>query len=238
MARERPDLKSLVGKKLTVIAWLWARTVKSPNPAFSHVDVPLASTFILSNKEGKEAFVRPVVEGDQYRFTVKLGPPPPEAKNGTKLGRGANFSCIVSEAAIEPRIYLCRNASRTDGHAADGCCSRRSRGGRVYLEPNADMETVATKAEPSWKPELKCVTALVGSHLRLYGLTSYARHFHSSAISGIDTFSDLVDGGSRERPVHDALPAGHADDGQGLVAGWHRRHRLRGGRKCVSGIAV
>ena len=53
MAKERPDLKPLVGQKLTVIAWLWARTVKSPNPAFSHVDVPLASTFILANKDGK-----------------------------------------------------------------------------------------------------------------------------------------------------------------------------------------
>ena len=48
MAKERPDLKPLVGQKLTVIAWLWVRTVKSPNPAFSQVDVPLASTFMLS----------------------------------------------------------------------------------------------------------------------------------------------------------------------------------------------
>ena len=44
-----------MGKKLTVIAWLWARTVKSPNPAFAQVDVPLASTFMLSTKAGKEA---------------------------------------------------------------------------------------------------------------------------------------------------------------------------------------
>src|SRR5438876_804473 len=48
MAQERPDLKPLVGQKLTVIAWLWARTVKSPNPAYAHVAVPLASTFMLS----------------------------------------------------------------------------------------------------------------------------------------------------------------------------------------------
>ena len=52
MARERPDLKPLVGQKLTVIAWLWARTVKSPNPAFSILMCRLPSTFI-SNKEGK-----------------------------------------------------------------------------------------------------------------------------------------------------------------------------------------
>ena len=64
MASERPDLKPLVGQKLNVIAWLWARTVKSPNPAFSHVDVPLVSTFILSSKEGKEVYVEPVVEGN------------------------------------------------------------------------------------------------------------------------------------------------------------------------------
>ena len=51
MAKERPDMMPLVGQKLTVIAWLWARTVKSPNPAYRHVDVPLASTFVLSSKE-------------------------------------------------------------------------------------------------------------------------------------------------------------------------------------------
>lgn len=101
MAQERPDLKPLVGQKLTVIAWLWARTVKSPNPAFSHVEVPLISTFILANKEGKEAYVKPVVNGDKYQFTIKLGTPTPQAKAGTKAdGRGANFRCLVSDAVI------------------------------------------------------------------------------------------------------------------------------------------
>ncbi|GIX36593.1 MAG: hypothetical protein KatS3mg126_2372 [Lysobacteraceae bacterium] len=58
-----------------MIAWLWARTVNSPNPVFSHVAVPLASTFVLSSKAGKEAYVQPVVKGDSYRFTVKVGNP-------------------------------------------------------------------------------------------------------------------------------------------------------------------
>ena len=76
-----------------MIAWLWARTVKSPNPAFAQVDVPLASTFMLSTKAGKEAYVEPVIEGGGYRFTVKVGKPKDAeaAKNGTKLARGANF---------------------------------------------------------------------------------------------------------------------------------------------------
>src|ERR1700687_5866607 len=75
MAKARPDLRHLVGQKLTVIAWLWARTVKSPNPAFAKVDVPLASTFMLSTKAGKEAYVEPIIEADVYRFTVKMGKP-------------------------------------------------------------------------------------------------------------------------------------------------------------------
>jgi putative DNA methylase len=95
MVRERPDLKQYAGQKLTVIAWLWARTVKSPNPAFAQVDVPLASTFMLSTKAGKEAYVDPVTENGGYRFTVKVGKPKNAegAKNGTKLSR-ANFSCL------------------------------------------------------------------------------------------------------------------------------------------------
>ena len=78
-----------MGQKLTVIAWLWARTVKSPNPAFAQVDVPLASTFMLSTKAGKEAYVEPVIEDGGYRFTVKVGKPKDAeaAKSGTKLAQ-------------------------------------------------------------------------------------------------------------------------------------------------------
>jgi len=72
MAKERSDLKPYVGRKLTVIAWIWARTVRSPNPAFAKVDVPLVSTYMLTTKAGKEAYVEPVIENGGYRFAVKV----------------------------------------------------------------------------------------------------------------------------------------------------------------------
>src|SRR5690348_15401658 len=115
MAKERKDLKPLVGHKLTVIAWLWARTVKSPNPAFANVDVPLASTFMLSTKPGKEAYVEPVIEKGGYHFTVKVGKPKDAdtAKNGTKLSRGANFQCLMSKTPIaSDHIYSEAQAGR------------------------------------------------------------------------------------------------------------------------------
>ena len=99
MAAERPDLKGYVGRKLTVIAWLWARTVKSPNPAFAQVDVPLASTFMLSTKKGKEAWVEPVIEAGGYRFTVKTGAPEAGAPEAGVPEAGAS-EAGVPEAGV------------------------------------------------------------------------------------------------------------------------------------------
>ncbi len=143
MAKERPDLKSLVGQKLTVIAWIWARTVKSPNPAFSHVDVPLESTFILSSKEGRKAYVQPTVAGETYKFTVKLCTPTSEAERGTKAdGRGANFRCLVSDTPIDGNYIKAegkagRMGARLLGVVAEGPT------GRVYLSPTHETEEIA-----------------------------------------------------------------------------------------------
>ena len=85
-----------------MIAWLWARTVKSPNPAFAQVDVPLVSTFMLATKAGKEAYVEPVIEDGGYRFTVKVGKPKDAeaAKNGTSRQAVRAFMCVMSGTPI------------------------------------------------------------------------------------------------------------------------------------------
>ena len=81
MVQERPDLKPYEGRRRTAIAWLWARTVKSPNPAFAEVDVPLASTFMLSTKKGKEAYVEPLIQGCEV-------PVRGEHRSSTRRGSG------------------------------------------------------------------------------------------------------------------------------------------------------
>ena len=107
MVRERPDLKQYEGRKLTVIAWLWARTVKSPNPAFADVDVPLVSTFMLSTKKGKEAYVEPVIDGRGYRFEVRAGAPRDvaRAKRGTTVGKRQAFRCLMSDVPCWVRAH-------------------------------------------------------------------------------------------------------------------------------------
>ena len=217
MARERPDLKPLVGRKLTVIAWLWARTVKSPNPAFRHVDVPLASTFILSSKEGKEAYVEPVIQDGNYRFTVKVGQPPEPAKNGTKLARGANFQCLMSSTPIAPdHIYSEANAGRM-GARLMAIVAEGDRG-RVYLTPTAEHEAVALRAKPEWKPEVAMPGNPRWFSPPLYGLTTYGNLFTPRQLVALTTFSDLVSE-ARERIRSDGIAAGLADDEKHLRDG-------------------
>ena len=122
MVKVRPDLKQYAGQKLTVIAWLWARTVKSPNPAFAQVDVPLASTFMLSTKVGKEAYVEPVLEDAGYRFSVKVG-----KAEGCGCGEerhqashSADFKCLMSGAPDSLRVHSRRGQGRTPGGTAHG----------------------------------------------------------------------------------------------------------------------
>ena len=137
-----------MGQKLTVIAWLWARTVKSPNPAFANVDVPLVSTFMLSTKAGKEAYVEPMIEGCGYRFTVKVGKPKntEAAKNGTKLSQG-NFRCLISNVPIRYEYIDDEANAKRMGERLMAIVAEGDRG-RVYLPPTEEMEIIARSACP------------------------------------------------------------------------------------------
>jgi putative DNA methylase len=218
MARERPDLKPLVGQKLTVIAWLWSRTVKSPNPAFAHVDVPLAATFVLSSKEGKEAYVQPIVEGDCYRFTVKVGTPPPEAENGTKAkGRGANFRCVVSDAVMDGDYIKAEGQASRMGIKLMAIVAESTRG-RVYLSPTQEASAVAHSAQPTWKPLGDIPTRLTGGTCVPYGLRQWGDLFTSRQLVALTTFSDLV-GEVRERISADTPVDRLPQDDRGLDIG-------------------
>lgn len=205
------------GQELTVIAWLWARTVKSPNPAFSHVDVPLASTFILSSKPGKEAYVLPVVEGGSYHFEVRTGTPPAEAKNGTKLARGANFRCLMSDAPIEPKYIYAEAMAGRMGAKLMAIVAEGQRG-RVYLSPLLEHEDRAAQAKPAWKPEVAMPNNPRWFSPPAYGMATYGDLFTPRQLVALTTFSDLV-AEAIARVRTDALAAGMPDDGRGLDAG-------------------
>ena len=214
---ERPDLKAYEGEELTVIAWLWARTVKSPNPAFSHVEVPLASSFVLSSKKGKEAWVEPIIDGDKYKFNVQIGKPPAGAKNGTSAGKWKAFKCLISGAAIS---YDYIKVEAQAGRLSERLMAMVLEGkrGRVYLPPTNEAEKVAREACPAWKPTLEINHHPRDIKTQIYGLTHYGDLFTSRQLVALTTFSDLVLE-ARTKAISDAKSAGLPDDGVGLSQG-------------------
>lgn len=238
MVKDRPDLKPYLGQKLTVIAWLWARTVKSPNPAFAQVDVPLASTFLLSTKAGKEAYVEPIVDGASYRFTVKVGKPKniQGTKNGTKLARGANFQCLMSGTPIDGSYVKAEGLAQRLGERMMAIVVDGIRG-RLYLPPSVEQEEIARAAKPSWQPTLEMAFDPKNIWTPNYGLKSYGDLFTSRQLVALTTFSDLVSE-AIVRAEKDAVNAGIVDDGKKLNGGGNGARAYAEGLGVYLGISV
>ena len=221
MTKKRPELQGLLGQQLTVIAWLWTRTVKSPNPAFSHVDVPLASSFVFSTKKGKEAYAEPVVDGDKYSFLVNIGISDnfDSLKKGTKLSRGANFRCIISDSPIKPKYIKDEgSAGRMGAKLMAVVVVAEGIKGKIYLSPTKEMETDARKANPTWIPQNKLPNDPRNFWTVDYGLKTYGDLFTQRQLLALTTFSDLIQD-AREKVITDAKVAGMPDDNVMLDAG-------------------
>ena len=217
LVAERPDLERYDGRELTVIAWLWARTVRSPDPAFAQVEVPLVSSFRLSMKRGKQAYVEPVVEGDRYRFEVRVGIPPAAAKAGTKLTRGPHFRCLVSDAPMTGGHIKAEGKAGRMGARLLAVVAKGDRE-RVYLSPTEAMEEAARRAEPTWRPD----SELPNDHRNFwaveYGLKTFGDLFTPRQLVALTTVSDLV-GEAMAQARRDAIAAGVSDDNQPLHDG-------------------
>jgi putative DNA methylase len=218
MAKERPDLKPLVGQKLTVIAWLWARTVKSPNPAFSHVDVPLTSNFILCTKPGKESYVQPIMTGDCYNFAVRIGLPPQAAQEGTKVqGAGSNFRCLLSDSPIGGGYIKVEAQAGRMGQRLMAVVVELPRR-RIYLSPTPEMEAVAREAQPNWTPDVEFFQQALGFRVGNYGMTKWKDIFTKRQLVALSTLSDLIIE-ARAKIREDALTAAMASDNRGYDEG-------------------
>ncbi len=205
------------GSKATVIAWLWARTVRSPDPAAKGAMVPLVSSFLLSTKEGKKAWVEPVIDAaapDGWRFEVRTGTltkaEEERLKKGTKTGRGSNFACVLSGAAITGDHVKAEGTAGRMGTRLMAVVAEGQRS-RTYLSPTSEHEVAAQGAEPAWEPEGELPNDPRNFWTVQYGLTTFASLFTPRQLVALTTFSDLV-AEAREKAIADARSAGLPDD--------------------------
>ena len=199
------------GGEATVIAWLWARTVKCPNPACG-ARMPLVQSFWLSKKTGKKAWVAPIVDrvSRTVRFEVKRGEGMPPAP--TKVGRGARFRCLVccqdsSEQHIKNESMTGRMGTQLMAIVAKG---RRR---RIYLPPSEEHVRIAMATTPNWIPDVEMnrdTTNLISG--RGYGFFVWADLFTQRQLTALTTFSNLVSE-AQDRVKADSHKAGRGEAG-------------------------
>ncbi|HXH92892.1 MAG TPA: DUF1156 domain-containing protein, partial [Thermoanaerobaculia bacterium] len=197
-----PKVKLEDGREATVIAWLWARTVKCPNPACG-IDAPLIRSFALSAKPGREASVRAVAQGHELRYEVVATVP---SREGTVRRSGAE--CLACGTSI-PLEYIRSQGKakrirvRMIGIVAEG------ESGREYLPPSADQETTAESIVAPSFPTTFLPDEALGFRVQGYGIEQHRELFSARQLLAINTLSDLLVE-TRQRIVDDVISLGEA----------------------------
>jgi putative DNA methylase len=226
-----PKIDSPTAKGLTVIAWLWARTVRCPNPACG-ARMPLVRSFALSTKKGKQAWVEPIIE-----FPVTLsrseGSLAPNSRDASQaqhdgvFGRGqkrVRFEVRTGEGSPPEgtvnrkgaRCLVCGTSVPFDHVRAEGKAGRMSQQmmavvaegqrGRVYLDPTPEQVEIAQQAKPTWKPDAELPHNPRDFKTPNYGMRTFGDLFTPRQLVALTTFSDLV-GEARQRVAADAQAA-------------------------------
>lgn len=183
--------KAYGGGKATTVAWLWARTVPSPDPAFSNTQVPLVRTFDVSTKRGRRIWVEPVVDGSDYNFEIRReeagdkrsGP------DGTVVRNGGR--CVVSDAAMPFSYIRDQGAAGKMGQRLMAIVAEGARG-RVYLAPTSEQEEIALNVAPPNVPNIK-LSGKTRVNVSNYGLDTFADLFTSRQLLALDTFCGLLE---------------------------------------------
>lgn len=199
------------GGEATVIAWLWARTVKCPNPACGHEAI-LVRSFDLSKKKGKEWHVEPVCEGGEVRFAVEPGK---ATQDGTVNRRGA--TCVHCGTPIDFKYVRAEGRAHRMGEKLMAIVAEGKRG-RVYCAPNDEQASVADIPKPDEYPDADIASNPRDFKTPNYGLATFSQFFTNRQLTALTTFSELV-GEAQRKAESDAVAAGLADDGVGLADG-------------------
>lgn len=206
----------LGGGEATVIAWIWARTVKCPNPACG-CEMPLASTFVLSKKKGNEAWIEAKFDGKKSRIEYIIHHGKNNNCDGPKLARGAQFKCIVCSESITAN-YIKNEAQNGRMKAQLIATVAEGHRGRTYISPDIEQEQCAQTERPMDYPEGEISYNPRDIRAQLYGLDNFSDLFTNRQLTALTTFSALV-AEAQAKAEADAVAAGVTNDHIALSAG-------------------
>jgi putative DNA methylase len=193
-----PKAKLEDGTEATVIAWLWARTVRSPDPAAKGAMVPLLSSYMLSDKDSRRIWVQPIVDGSEdagYRFKVVEGKPDAsqlsELKRGNKAGR-SGFTCLLTGAAIN--FEYIRQEALSNGlgkHLIALLVHDGSK--RKYIEaPRNNLTPHEPLSAELYADGLVTTPSHDVDRLPMYGMPRWRDAFSPRQLTSLSIFANLV----------------------------------------------
>ena len=175
------------GRKATVIAWIWARTVTCPNPA-CRATMPLVRSFWLGKKKGNETWVRPVLEGRSVRFEIGQGPSGPPVK-GTVSRTGA--TCLVCNTPVPLRHVRTEGKAGRMGAQLIAVVAEGNRQ-RIYLPADPEHEKAGHLPRPDGVPETEMPHNPRYLTAPNYGMTRHADLFTNRQLTALCAYWDLV----------------------------------------------
>lgn len=204
------------GGKAKVIAWIWARTVKCPNPACG-CQMPLANGFTLSKKKGNEAYVEPIFDrvNKKISYDIRLGGGKPKLE--PKLSRGANFRCILCGETTTPEYIKGEAISGRMGSTLIGIVGEGNRK-KVFIKPNEEQIHASQVNKPKVYPTGQISDDRRALWTPIYGLDTFDKLFTNRQLVTMVTLSELV----KEVQLiieKDALKAGMSNDNIPLAIG-------------------
>ena len=189
MVNSRPDLGGLEGRELEVIAWLWARTVASPNPAAGGAHVPLISSLCISSAREPSVWISPKLDGKKITYQVVIGQPRNVPESTISRTGGL---CLITNSPI-PLKYI-----RTEGQAGRlrqsliAIVADAGSAGRVYLSPTDQHEAIALSIKQPVVPTSPLPEKALGFRIQEYGMRNYRDLYTNRQLVALKQFSELA----------------------------------------------
>jgi len=208
-----PDVTLEDGSKATPIAWIWARTVKSPDPSWPG-HVPLVRSWVLARKPGRPVvWIEPVIDRQArtISYEVRIGGNPPD---GNVNRQGAE--CICTGAAI-PFNYIRSEAQEGRMSSQLMAVVAETSSGRIYCNPFAQPVGNLSLNE-GLVPESDLPAQALGFRVQAYGMTKWSQLFTERQLLALSTFSELL-GEVHIQIEKDAITSGLTNEAQRLHEG-------------------
>ena len=195
----------------TVMAWLWARTVKCPNPACK-MHAPLIKSREISKKE--HIRISPIRrDNDEFTFCVE------NTKNSDTKGtvNRSGATCVWCGTPIS--LSYIREQSRNNllGEELMAVVAEGKKG-KLYLSPDVEqkMSAITPRVDIFEDEELAYYPGYINPVA--YGITKINQMFSNRQLKAISTLSDLIEN-VHKKVVDDAVAAGMRNDHIGLNNG-------------------